>query len=51
MIYRKPSPSRPRGSLIREKGGATTLAAVNPVVVLGPVMGSDFSASVQVVSR
>ncbi len=37
--------------LIREKGGATTLAAVNPVVVLGPVMGSDFSASVQVVSR
>ncbi len=32
-------------------GGSTTLATVNPVVVLGPVMSGDFSASVQVVSR
>ncbi|CAN5189452.1 aldehyde reductase [soil metagenome] len=34
-----------------QHGGATTLATVNPVVVLGPVMSGDFSASVQVVSR
>ena len=34
-----------------EHGGATTLATVNPCVVLGPVMSGDFSASVQVVSR
>ena len=30
---------------------ATTLATVNPSVVLGPVLGSDFSDSVQVVQR
>ena len=31
--------------------GATTLATVNPSVVLGPVLGRDFSDSVQVVQR
>jgi dihydroflavonol-4-reductase len=37
--------------LIRASGGATTLATVNPSVVLGPVLSRDFSASVQVVER
>ncbi len=31
--------------------GTTTLATVNPSVVLGPVLGRDFSDSVQVVQR
>jgi nucleoside-diphosphate-sugar epimerase len=38
--------------LIAEKGGGkTTLATVNPALVLGPVMGKDFSESIQVVER
>lgn len=38
--------------LIAEKGaGKTTLATVNPALVLGPVMGRDFSESIQVVER
>jgi nucleoside-diphosphate-sugar epimerase len=37
--------------LIRERGGKTSLATVGPVVVLGPVMGADYSGSLQVVSR
>ena len=37
--------------LIAEKGGATTLAAVNPALVLGPVLGKDFSGSIQAVER
>jgi nucleoside-diphosphate-sugar epimerase len=37
--------------LIGASGGATTLATVNPSVVLGPVLSRDFSASVQVVER
>ncbi len=36
---------------IRASGGATTLATVNPVVVLGPVLSRDYSASVQLVER
>ncbi len=32
-------------------GATTTLATVNPSVVLGPVLGRDFSDSVQVVQR
>jgi nucleoside-diphosphate-sugar epimerase len=32
-------------------GGATTLATVNPSIVLGPVLSGDFSESVQVVQR
>jgi len=31
--------------------GSTTLATINPSVVLGPVLGRDFSDSVQVVQR
>ena len=37
--------------LIATEGGATTLATVNPALVLGPVLGADFSDSVQVVQR
>src|SRR6185436_12985227 len=34
-----------------EGGGRTTLATVNPALVLGPVISADFSDSVQVVER
>ena len=37
--------------LIAASGGATTLATVNPSIVLGPVLSGDFSDSVQVVQR
>ena len=37
--------------LIALSGGATTLATVNPALVLGPVFGADFSDSVQLVQR
>ena len=37
--------------LIGAAGGATTLATVNPSLVIGPVLGSDFSESIQVVER
>ncbi|MGI9169346.1 MAG: SDR family oxidoreductase [Caulobacteraceae bacterium] len=37
--------------LIGETGCATTLTTINPALVLGPVMGGDFSDSVQVVQR
>lgn len=37
--------------LIAASDGATTLATVNPALVLGPVLSGDFSESVQVVER
>ncbi|HXQ46308.1 MAG TPA: NAD-dependent epimerase/dehydratase family protein [Caulobacteraceae bacterium] len=37
--------------LIANAGSATTLAVVNPALVLGPVMSSDVSESIQVVER
>jgi nucleoside-diphosphate-sugar epimerase len=37
--------------LIKTSGGATTLATVNPALVLGPVLSGDFSESIQVVQR
>jgi nucleoside-diphosphate-sugar epimerase len=37
--------------LIGAEGGATSLAVVNPALVIGPVLGRDFSDSVQVVQR
>ena len=37
--------------LIKSAGGATTLATVNPALVIGPVLGADFSESIQVVER
>jgi nucleoside-diphosphate-sugar epimerase len=36
---------------ISEQGGDLELAAVNPVGVFGPVLGPDYSASIQIVSR
>jgi nucleoside-diphosphate-sugar epimerase len=37
--------------LIATAGGKTTLATVNPALVLGPVLSADFSESVQVLER
>ncbi|MEO8114300.1 MAG: NAD-dependent epimerase/dehydratase family protein [Phenylobacterium sp.] len=37
--------------LVKTSGGTTTLATVNPALVLGPVQSGDFSESVQVVER
>jgi dihydroflavonol-4-reductase len=37
--------------LVNSSGGSTTLATVNPALVLGPVLSRDFSGSVQVVQR
>ena len=37
--------------LINASNGATTLATVNPALVLGPVLSKDFSESVQVIER
>jgi dihydroflavonol-4-reductase len=37
--------------LIGASGGATSLATVNPTLVIGPVLGRDFSESIQVVER
>jgi nucleoside-diphosphate-sugar epimerase len=37
--------------LVSAAGAATTLATVNPTLVLGPVLGRDYSGSVQVVER
>lgn len=37
--------------LIKTSGGSTSLAVVNPALVLGPVLSGDFSDSVQVVQR
>jgi nucleoside-diphosphate-sugar epimerase len=34
-----------------EEGGALELAVVNPVAVLGPVLGTDLSSSIQIVGR
>ena len=37
--------------VIEAAGGPTTLATVNPTLVLGPVLSGDYSESVQVVER
>ena len=37
--------------LIKASGGKTTLATVNPSLVLAPVLSGDFSESVQVITR
>lgn len=36
---------------IADEGGGLELAAVNPVIVLGPILGSDYSASVHLIAR
>jgi dihydroflavonol-4-reductase len=38
-------------ALVKSAGGATTLAVVNPALVLGPVLSKDVSDSIQVVER
>ncbi len=35
----------------KSEGGALELATVNPVLVLGPVLGSDFSASLNAIKK
>jgi dihydroflavonol-4-reductase len=35
----------------KAEGGTLELATVNPVMVLGPVLGSDFSASLEVIKK
>ena len=35
----------------KSEGGRLELATVNPVMVLGPVLGSDFSASIEVIKK
>ena len=37
--------------LIRSSGGSTSLATVNPTLVIGPVFGRDYSESIQVIER
>jgi dihydroflavonol-4-reductase len=37
--------------LIKGSGGSTTMATVNPTLVLAPILSSDFSDSVQVIQR
>jgi nucleoside-diphosphate-sugar epimerase len=37
--------------LIKSSSGSTTLATVNPALVLAPVLSNDFSDSVQVIAR
>jgi dihydroflavonol-4-reductase len=51
--YAKSKTIAERGAwdLIAASDGATTLATVNPALVLGPVLSGDFSESVQVVQR
>jgi dihydroflavonol-4-reductase len=36
---------------MKREGGAMTMAAVNPAAVLGPVMGPDFSPSIEIVKK
>ena len=36
---------------IRAEGGALELTTINPGAVLGPVLGSDYSASIQIVEK
>ena len=36
---------------IAKEGGALEMAAVNPVVVFGPVLGRDYSTSIQIVQK
>jgi nucleoside-diphosphate-sugar epimerase len=37
--------------IVGAEGGKTSLAVVNPALVIGPVLGRDFSDSVQIVQR
>ncbi len=35
----------------KTEGGAVELVTVNPALVLGPVLGSDFSASLEAIKK
>jgi len=50
-VQSKTIAERAAWDLIAAEGGATSLAVVNPALVIGPVLGKDFSESVQVVER
>ena len=51
MTAQKPSPSAPPGRGKPLKAAALELVAVNPSVVIGPVLGSDFSFSIEVIKK
>ena len=36
---------------LKDQGGALELATINPVLVLGPVLGSDFSGSIEAIKK
>lgn len=38
-------------AFMKREGGTMTMATVNPAAVLGPVMGPDFSASLEIVKK
>jgi len=42
---------RAAGDFIAREGGALELAVVNPVGAVGPVLGPDYSTSIQIVKR
>ena len=50
-VQSKTIAERAAWDFMRDHGGTTTLSVVNPSAVLGPVLGRDFSYSVQIVER
>jgi nucleoside-diphosphate-sugar epimerase len=50
-VQSKTLAERAAWDFMRTQGGAMALAVVNPAAVLGPVLGRDFSYSVQIVER
>jgi dihydroflavonol-4-reductase len=50
-IRAKTLAERAAWDFIAQEGGTLELAVVNPVVVLGPVLGPDYSTSIQLVRR
>ena len=50
-IRAKTLAERAAWDFIAQEGGALELAVVNPVVVLGPVLGPNYSISIQLVKR
>jgi dihydroflavonol-4-reductase len=47
----RPSPNALRGRGTKPKAGPLELVTVNPALVLGPVLGSDFSASLEAIKK
>jgi dihydroflavonol-4-reductase len=50
-IRSKTIAERAAWEFMRREGGAMTMATVNPAAVLGPVMGPDFSPSLEIVKK